>query len=188
MTRTKITGVLALLLAMTVFFACKKNPIAVSKLEINNESGQELVLQNTTTGEKFSIGSGQSKLISTNLTIDRFSIEAPAGDQRTFSFQQSGDQKYTILGYMYLLEYKISGQDTKTASISFLDDQGNSVEVPSVNLPYQLSYKKISGKKWALSAANLEKRGNISIQVLVKGKVKSDLSNPQNVATSGSVD
>lgn len=186
--KNNIRTLLILLLCITFFFACKKNSSETGNLQISNESGAEVVVINTQNGERFSLGSGQSRNLATNLGIDKFSIEAPASDNRSFGFEISGGNKYVIYSYRDLLEYRISGIDTKTARLSYIDDIGNKISIASVNLPYIISYKKFSGNKWHLEASNLEQKGAVSIQVLVKGRLRSELANPQSVASSGTID
>lgn len=186
--KNNIRTALTLVLCITFFFACKKNISETGNIEISNESGSEVVVINTQNAERFSMGLGQSRNITTNLGIDKFLIEAPAGDNRGFGFEISGGHKYVIYSYGDLLEYRISGLDTKTAKLSYIDDSGNKISASSVNLPYVISYKKFSGNKWFLQAENLEQKGFVSIQVLIKGRLRTELSNPQSVASSGNID
>lgn len=180
-------AVFALLLGSLFLFACKKSKSEL-KMEIHNTTGVALVLVNNQNGQRTAIGTGETRQITTASEIGNLSIEAPASDLRTFEFERTGDRQYTAIAYLEVLEYRISGNGTKTAKVSFTDDKGAKVDLPTVVLPHIISYKKYALNKWSLSADNLEGQGSISIQVLVKGKVKSELSGPQAVAASGTID
>lgn len=171
----------------SLFLGCKKENNNANKLDITNQSGADVVLVNTSTGERFPISKGEVKIISSALTIANFVIEGTSGNTNTFEFEAKGDQKYIIYGYEYFLQYKISGQSTQ-ASISFTDDSGQKVELPKVTLPYYISYKKFPGKRFSVNAENLEQTGYVTIAVITKGKVVKELSAPQRVAIAGNVD
>lgn len=184
---TATKGVLLLLLSTLFLLACKKSRSEL-KMEIHNTTGVALVLVNNQNGQRTAIGTGEITQIDTGGEINKFSIEAPVGDLRTFEFERTGERQYTVIGYLEVLEYRISGNGTKTAKVSFTDDQGAKVDLPTVDLPYKISYKKYALNKWSLSADNLEGQGSVFIQVLVKGKARTELSAPQAVAASGTID
>jgi len=184
---TATKGMLVLLIGTLFLLACKKSKNE-PKLEIHNRTGAALVLVNNQNGQRTAIGTGEIRQIATAEEIGKFSIEVPVGDLRTFDFERTGERQYTVIGYLEVLEYRISGTGTKTARVSFTDEQGAKIDLPTVGLPYKISYKKFALNKWSLSADNLEGQGSVFIQVLVKGKVRTELSAPQAVAASGTID
>lgn len=182
-----VKSVLTLLVCMVLLGSCKKSPKTAASFMVTNNSGEQLVLVGVKDGERIVIGSGQSRDIPGELSAGRFTIEGPAGSALTYEFEPSGNRKYTIIGYVGIVEYKVLGQDAALARITYDDDQGNRISLPAEKLPFHFPFKTFAAKRYHLSAENLSGKGFLTIQVLFKGRIRSELSAPQNVAFSGNL-
>ena len=182
-----VKSVIGLLVCMVLLGSCKKSPRAAANFLVTNKSSQQLVLVGDNGGEQITFAAGQSRTIAGELSAGRFTIESPSGSALMFEFEPSGNREYVVIGYLGIVEYKVTGQDATMAKISYDDGEGNRTNLPADKLPFHLPFRKFSAKRYHLSAENLSGKGFLTIQVLFKGRIRSELSAPQNVSFSGNL-